>query len=315
MIPQRLEEPALVWQRLKHPNVSEFYGLSFNFGYMPALVLPFYGNGNVVDHVRQKDNDAKLDMARQIAEGLNYLHENFIVHGDLRGVNILVDESGSARICDYGLASIIEPPDFLSIETAGACRWTAPEIMNPADNKDLPPKYAERSDIYAFGMTLFEIFTGMVPFSQLDDNSVRSHVLNGGRPELSPSLAERHKKIIQDCWVVEADGRPTSRVIRKRLAPTRSLNAGGTCLWSHNAMGEHRDPRNDNDTFDKVAPVFPDAANIDVRRSSFTAVGRDSNCPIHFEFNFYVAGHFCIILLIFLFVVPLFSFGCSPLQG
>ena len=62
MIPQRLEEPALVWQRLMHPNVSEFYGLSFKFGYMPALVLPFYGNGNVVDHVRQKDDDAKLDM-------------------------------------------------------------------------------------------------------------------------------------------------------------------------------------------------------------------------------------------------------------
>ena len=62
LIPQRLEEAALVWRRLEHPNVSEFHGLSFNFGYMPALVLPFYGNGNVVEYVRQKDNDMKLDM-------------------------------------------------------------------------------------------------------------------------------------------------------------------------------------------------------------------------------------------------------------
>jgi hypothetical protein len=47
---------------LNHPNVSEFYGLAFNFGYMPALILPFYENGNVVEYVREKDGEAKLDM-------------------------------------------------------------------------------------------------------------------------------------------------------------------------------------------------------------------------------------------------------------
>lgn len=59
---QRLEREARIWRRLEHPNVSEFYGLAFNFGYMPALILPYYGNGNVVDYVREKNSGAKLDM-------------------------------------------------------------------------------------------------------------------------------------------------------------------------------------------------------------------------------------------------------------
>jgi serine/threonine protein kinase len=59
---QRLEREALIWRQLKHPNVSGFYGLAFSFGYMPALILPFYGRGNVVEYVRGKDDEVKLDM-------------------------------------------------------------------------------------------------------------------------------------------------------------------------------------------------------------------------------------------------------------
>ena len=57
------------------------------------------------------------------------------------------------------------------------------------------------------------------------------------------------------------------------------------------------------------------AQNVDASRSSFTAVGRDSNGVIHFEFNFYGAGHFCIILFDPPFRYPYISFGCSPLQS
>lgn len=75
----------------------------------------------------------------------------------------MIDSAGSARICDYGLAFIIEPSEFTSVKTAGACRWTAPEIMSPdeivqdADADDSPPLFTEKSDIYAFGMTLLEV--------------------------------------------------------------------------------------------------------------------------------------------------------------
>ena len=62
LITQRLEREAHVWQYLDHPNVSEFLGLAFNFGYMPALILPVYGNGTVMEYVKEKDIETRLDM-------------------------------------------------------------------------------------------------------------------------------------------------------------------------------------------------------------------------------------------------------------
>jgi Protein tyrosine and serine/threonine kinase len=73
----------------------------------------------------------------------------------------LVDADQRPRICDYGLAFIIEPSEFTSIKTAGACRWTAPEIMNPPEdtasaNQSLA-LFTKESDVYAFGMTTLEV--------------------------------------------------------------------------------------------------------------------------------------------------------------
>jgi len=168
---------------------------------------------------------------RQIARGLEYLHDHSVVHGDLRGANILVDQDGCARICDYGLAFIIEPSEFTSIKTAGACRWTAPEIMNPAESAqnanaaDALPLFTKSSDIYAFGMTMLEIFTGKIPFSQKkNDSSVIFYVLEGGRPELPDFLKNEDslRSLVQECWASDPDARPTSRAVHDILDTNES---------------------------------------------------------------------------------------------
>jgi serine/threonine protein kinase len=75
--------------------------------------------------------------------------------------NILVDEDEHPRICDYGLAFIIEPSNFTSTKTAEACRWTAPEIMNPPEDityaDDSFALFTKESDVYAFAMTVLEV--------------------------------------------------------------------------------------------------------------------------------------------------------------
>jgi len=157
----------------------------------------------------------------QIAQGLRYLHTQRVVHGDLRGSNILVDADGNPRICDYGLAFIIEPSEFTSIKTAGACRWTAPEIMNPPhDAKSANALFTIESDIYSFAMTVLEVFTGQIPFSnKKNDSSVIFSVLDSGRPELPPFLKGRKslRRLIQECWHQEPGRRPTSRAVTERL--------------------------------------------------------------------------------------------------
>jgi len=136
----------------------------------------------------------------------------------------LIDEGGHPRICDCGLAFIIEPSEFTSIKTAGACRWTAPEIMNPPEDTthtdDPPALFTAESDVYALSMTIIEIFTGKIPFNQKkNDSSVIFTVLDGGRPELPPFLNDQEslRVLIQDCWQQMPSKRPTSRAVNDRL--------------------------------------------------------------------------------------------------
>jgi len=192
--------------------------------------LPFYEKGSVVEYVKTKTDIDKLHMVQDIALGLAYLHDKEVVHGDLRGANVLIDEAGKARICDVGLAFVIEPSEFTSIKTAGACRWTAPEIMNPPD-EDQPVVesfaiFTKQSDMYSLGMTILEIFTGNIPFSQKkNDSSVIFLVLGGGRPELPKSLRDQESlgRLVQDCWAEKPANRPTSRAACKALNVEGSL--------------------------------------------------------------------------------------------
>jgi hypothetical protein len=79
-----------------------------------------------------------------------------------------MDQDKRPRIWDYGCTFVIQPSEFTSIKTAGACRWTAPEVMNPtedaASTNDPLSLFTKESDVYAFGMTVLEVNIFMVVF-------------------------------------------------------------------------------------------------------------------------------------------------------
>ena len=81
--------------------------------------------------------------------------------------NVLIDSAGHAVVADYGLALIIDSSEFTSIKTAGTCRWTAPEIMDPPANGDIPlPQFTVKSDIFSYAMTVFEVHRQLPPLSR-----------------------------------------------------------------------------------------------------------------------------------------------------
>jgi len=192
---------------------------------MPALVLPFYSQGDVLRFLKGKNDVERLPTVKEIARGLDYLHQKGIIHGDIRSANILVDEDGHACLCDIGLSLLIEPSEFTSFKTAGACRWTAPEIMSPQEDlepiSDSTSPFTFESDIYAFAMTLVEIFTDKIPFSsKRNDSSVIFSVLEGGRPPI-PSLSQDVHfmgEVIAGCWAQDPKLRPTSRAVVEMLS-------------------------------------------------------------------------------------------------
>jgi len=140
-----------------------------------------------------------------VADGLSYLHSHNVIHGDLKGPSILVDDMGHARLADFGLAAVA--PDFGSpgsVRDGHAVRWAAPEIL------DRGRPVCKESDIYSFGMVVIEAFTGKAPFYGVAPTTVAVGVLSGKRPTrpTHQSLTNDIWEMIERCWDKDLQHRP-----------------------------------------------------------------------------------------------------------
>ncbi|KIP07942.1 hypothetical protein PHLGIDRAFT_70274 [Phlebiopsis gigantea 11061_1 CR5-6] len=93
---------------------------------------------------------------KQIAEGLTYIHGEYMAHGDLRGKNVLVTADENVMIADFGLTVYVESSnEALRSTCRGNPRWTAPELASDSTHQSVRPTYA--ADIYSFAMVCFEV--------------------------------------------------------------------------------------------------------------------------------------------------------------
>ena len=155
-----------------------------------------------------------LDICLQVAEGLLFLHDRYIVHRDIKSYNILmklvkttlkttnediVSEHMLAKVADFGLSRTKERSVTYSNQTenVGTTRWMAPEVIKLGgcdgtlgateddDAVSITSKHPFQSDVYSFGMVCYEILTGRVPFSTVGSpKEVKKMVLRGLRPQL-----------------------------------------------------------------------------------------------------------------------------------
>ncbi|OJA21366.1 hypothetical protein AZE42_11892, partial [Rhizopogon vesiculosus] len=153
----KIRREAYVWISLSHDNILSFEGIVDDFGQLPALVSPWMENGSLNVYLKKVfpslSDHRKSQLVQQVAAGLCYLHGKDVVHGDLTGTNILVDDSGNLRLADFGLSMIVTESGnltFGSLQT-GNTRWMAPEFVDFPDESDGPqsPKKATKTgDIY-----------------------------------------------------------------------------------------------------------------------------------------------------------------------
>ncbi|KZO99058.1 kinase-like protein, partial [Calocera viscosa TUFC12733] len=186
--------------------------------------------GDVSRYLRNNPNADRLDLLRDIAQGLSYLHSLRppLVHGDLRARNVLVRDSGQACLADFGLSRLLLDVQASESSESSACRgnprWLAPERLDP--NKygtthigSLTPA----ADVYSFGMVLYEIYTGRLPFHEsLYHFDVARKVLEGQRPLHSGNRSTERGPdpiwdIAQDCWKDSWRERPLAEELVPRL--------------------------------------------------------------------------------------------------
>ncbi|KAJ7235054.1 kinase-like domain-containing protein [Mycena rebaudengoi] len=215
---------ALIWRQLSHPNLLPFFGLYY-WDERLCLVSPWMENGNVLQFLKRTSASEaeRISLMLDISFGLEYLHQNHVVHGDLKAINILVTPSGRACIADFGLSSIADVVTLRfthSTATAkgGTTRWQAPELLRG----EHPSHYG--SDIYAFACVCYEVLTGKAPFHEVQrDVAIILKVIAGERPSrpsgsgTDPLLMNSLWTLLQNCWAPNAENRPEAPQIVKRL--------------------------------------------------------------------------------------------------
>ncbi|KAF9255397.1 kinase-like protein [Marasmius fiardii PR-910] len=227
---------AIVWEQLEHPNLLPFMGMYYwnKTRTQLCLVCPWMEKGNLTNFLEttpREEVDHYL-LVHDVASGLAYLHEKKIVHGDLKGVNVMITPEGRACIADFGLSRVVDSRaiNLVSSRTNLITRtsgWSAPELLNPVvDSRGnvLPCRPSNCSDMYAFAGVCFEIFTGDVPFQGLSEAVIVNLVVyqnrHPPRPDGSWPINEMWR-IMEECWDREPMTRPAASEVVARIAGLR----------------------------------------------------------------------------------------------
>jgi len=138
--------------------------------------------------------------------------------------NILIDQTGHARLADFGLLTIISDPTNLlsssSYTQGGTVRWMSPELIDPENfgfEKFRPTKY---SDGYALGMVIYETISGHLPFHQHTDWTVVKKVTTGKRPPREVGFTDCLWKMLELCWAPQPKDRPSIETVLQCLKGT-----------------------------------------------------------------------------------------------
>ncbi|KAK6942659.1 hypothetical protein RJ641_028036 [Dillenia turbinata] len=214
-----LREVAIM-KRLRHPNIVLFMGAVTEPPHL-SIVTEYLARGSLFRLLHkpgareQLDERRRLNMAFDVAKGMNYLHKRNppIVHRDLKSPNLLVDKKYTVKVCDFGL-SCLKANTFLSSKSAaGTPEWMAPEVL-----RDEPSN--EKSDVYSFGVILWELATLQQPWSNLNPAQVVAAVgFKGKRLEIPRDLNPQVTAIIEACWASQPWKRPSFVSIMDSLRP------------------------------------------------------------------------------------------------
>ncbi|KAL8522208.1 hypothetical protein ACS0TY_012375 [Phlomoides rotata] len=213
--------------RLRHPNVVLFMGAVTRPPNM-SILTEFLPRGSLYKLLHrpniQLDEKRRIKMALDVAKGMNYLHTShpIIVHRDLKTPNLLVDKNWVVKVCDFGMSRLQYHTFLSSKSTAGTAEWMAPEVLRSEPSN-------EKSDIYSFGVILWELATLRVPWTEMNSMQVVGAVGFQDRhldipPMVDPLVAE----IISDCWYRNPQARPSFAQIITRLKCLRRLTVQRT---------------------------------------------------------------------------------------
>jgi len=162
----RFRTERQITARLQHPNIARLLDGGITNNGLPFFTME-YVNGKPIDEYCRERNvslDQKLELFVEVCKAVQYAHRNLIIHRDLKPSNILVEESGSVKLLDFGIAKLIDPNIALSEEpnlTRTGMRVMSPAYASPEQVRCGPISIS--SDIYSLGVVLYKLLTNQLP--------------------------------------------------------------------------------------------------------------------------------------------------------
>lgn len=210
---QRNEETELILNEIKilrsinHPNIIKFYE-AFDFTNDTGenfliIICEYCENGDLLDFLISHDfqnEKEKRDIIKGIIRAIQYLHNNGISHGDIKPENVLLDKNMKPKLCDFGFAKFNNSFTSKSIGFRGTLTYSSPEIINGQNINSF------KSDIWAFGITLYVISEKRFPFDA-QNQSYSLYQIKHGYLYINPN--EKIQYIVAKCTKMNPDERPS----------------------------------------------------------------------------------------------------------
>ncbi|KAG2687615.1 hypothetical protein I3760_09G060100 [Carya illinoinensis] len=245
--------------RLYHQNVIKFVA-ACRKPPVYCVITEYLSEGSLRAYLHKLEHKSLplhklIAIALDIARGMEYIHSNGVIHRDLKPENVLIDQDFRMKIADFGIACEEVYCDSLA-DDPGTYRWMAPEMIKHKS-------YGRRVDVYSFGLILWEMVAGTIPYEDMNPvQAAFAVVIKNLRPIIPGDCPPAMRALIEQCWSLQPEKRPDFWQIVKVLEQFESsLTRDGTLSLVQNpTCQDHK--KGLLHWIQKLGPVHPNSSSM-----------------------------------------------------
>ncbi|PRQ71552.1 Protein kinase-like domain-containing protein [Rhodotorula toruloides] len=208
---EALEREIELLKDLQHENIVQYLDSSMD-GQHLNIFLEYVPGGSVAALLQNYgafEEALVSKFVRQILTGLDYLHEREIIHRDIKGANILVDNKGNIKISDFGISKKVEDTLLTGAKVhrpslQGSVYWMAPEVVKQT-------AYTSKADIWSLGCLVVEMLTGAHPWANLTQMQAIFRIGSSVRPTVPDDISSEADDFLEQTFEIEHTDRPSAK--------------------------------------------------------------------------------------------------------